>query len=282
MKNIIKLIGLFTLIGFSFFYTDKVIEVIQDEDEIMIKLKEIKDDYYIEPINATVLSNTIIPGIKGREINIEASYKKMRELGIFSTSKIIYNEIDPDIRLENNKDKFIVLGNSTRGNISLIFILNNDKYFTTIDKVLTDKNIIANFFVDYTYLINNSTSIKENSHHEYYSYGNNGKYEPDTILFSNNLISRISNNDAIYCLSSNMSKDILELCSKNNLYTINPNIIGDKTPYKVIKTHLTSGSMILLRMNKETTNELSTIIDYIEGRGYKIVGLSKLLSENLE
>ena len=39
MKNIIKMIGLFTLIGFSFFYTDKVIEVIREEDKNGKKFK---------------------------------------------------------------------------------------------------------------------------------------------------------------------------------------------------------------------------------------------------
>ena len=42
MKNIIKLTGLVTLILFSFFYTDKVIEVIREEDSIMIELKEME------------------------------------------------------------------------------------------------------------------------------------------------------------------------------------------------------------------------------------------------
>ena len=36
MKSIVKLIGLLVLIGFSFFYTDKVIEVIREEDEIRL------------------------------------------------------------------------------------------------------------------------------------------------------------------------------------------------------------------------------------------------------
>ena len=47
MKKIIKLIGLFVLIGFSFFYTDKILEVIRQEDKIMIMLNDIKDNYEI-------------------------------------------------------------------------------------------------------------------------------------------------------------------------------------------------------------------------------------------
>ncbi len=279
MKNIIKLTGLLVLIGFSFFYTDKVIEVIREEDQIMIQIKAKKDHYALSSLNATVEGDTIIPGIKGREVNVEGSYKKMKDQGIFNENLLIYDEIDPKIRLENNQDKYIISGNHNKKMVSLIFPLENGRYLESIDKILKSNNVVANFFVDYTYLINHSTTIKEKSYHEFYSYGSNGKYTPDTILFSNNLISRITNNDATYCLISKKSKEVLELCNKNNLYTILPNILGEKTPYKNIKNNLTSGSMLLLSMNSETTNELSLIIDYIKGKGYQIVGLSNLLSE---
>ena len=78
-----------------------------------------------------------------------------------------------------------------------------------------------------------------------------------------------------------MSKDTLDMCSNNNLYTITPTILGEKTPYNNIKNNLNSGSIILLNMNNETINELSIIIDYIKGKGLKIEGLSKVLSEEL-
>lgn len=281
MKTIIRMIGLVTLIGFSFFYTDKVIEVIREEDEIMIELESIKDIYKIEPINATIVSNTIIPGQNGRNINIEASYKKMKSNGLFNENLLIYNDITPKINLNSNKDKFIIQGNNTKKIISLIFILDNNKYLDEITNILKIKDITVSYFIDYNYLINNSTIIKEIPNHEFYSYGNNGKYTSDNLLFSNNLISRISNNNAIYCLAKDMEKDILNLCSENNLYTITPTIIGEKKPYNHIKEKLTNGSIILLNLNKETTKELSTIIDYIKGKGYKIEGLSTLLSEEL-
>ncbi len=281
MKNIIKLVGLLMLIGFSFFYTDKVIEVIREEDEIMIKIKSSASDYKVSPVDATIVKNTIIPGLQGREVNIESSYKKMKEQGVFNPSLFVYEEIDPDNRLENHQDKYIILGNPNKNMVGLLFILDNNRYLEQIDKILTSKEITASFFVDYSYLVNNSTRIKEKTNYEFYSYGKEGNYAPDTLLFSNNLISRITKHNASYCLSTNLEKEVLELCDKNNLYTINPNIIATSTPYKVVKNHLTSGSMILLQMNQETVNELSFIIDYIKGRGYQLTSLSKLLEEKI-
>ena len=243
MKNIIKLVGLLMLIGFSFFYTDKVIEVIREEDEIMIKIKSSVPDYKVSPVDATIVKNTIIPGLQGREVNIESSYKKMKEQGVFNPDLFVYEEIDPDNRLENHQDKYIILGNSNKNMVSLLFILDNNRYLEQLDKILTSKETTASFFIDYSYLINNSTRIKEKTNYEFYSYGKEGKYAPDTLLFSNNLISRITKHNAAYCLSTNFDKEVLELCNKNNLYTVNPNIIATTTPYKVVKNNLTSGRL---------------------------------------
>ncbi len=279
MKSIVKLLGLLVLIGFSFFYTDKVIEVIREEDEVMIKIKEEKDHYFVKPIDAIVSGNTIIPGINGREVDVDGSYKKMKEQGIYNEKLFVFDEIKPKVRLEDNQDKFIISGNKNKKMVSLVFSIDSSRYLEQVDKILNNKNVIGNFFVDYSYLISNSTVIKDKSHHEFYSYGSNGIYAPDTILFANNLISRISNNEAIYCFSPDMSKKTLSLCSKNNLYTISPTIVGANTPYKNVKNKLESGSIIFLSLNNEGMTELPLVIDYIEGKGYKIVGLSTLLSE---
>ena len=281
MKNIIKMIGLFSLIGFSFFYTDKILEVIKNEDEIMIELTSVEDIYRVLPVNANVLGNTIIPGLNGRDINVNESYKKMKSNGLFNKNLIIYDEVLPSISIHNNKDKFIVRGNNNKQMVSIVFVLDNDKYFDKVNEILNNKEIIANYFVSYAYLINNSTKIKEVSNHEFYSYGDNGKYTSDNLLFSNNLISRIKDNMAVYCLAKNMEEEILSLCSENNLYTVVPTIISDNNPYTILKDNLSSGSIILLSMNQETVAELSTIIDYIKGKGFKIGGLSTLLSEEL-
>lgn len=279
MKSIVKLLGLLVLIGFSFFYTDKVIEVIREEDEVMIKIKEEKDHYFVKPIDAIVSGNTIIPGINGREVDVDGSYKKMKEQGIYNEKLFVFDEIKPKVRLEDNQDKFIISGNKNKKMVSLVFSIDSSRYLEQVDKILNNKNVIGNFFVDYSYLISNSTVIKDKSHHEFYSYGSNGIYAPDTILFANNLISRISNNEAIYCFSPDMSKKTLSLCSKNNLYTISPTIVGANTPYKNVKNKLESGSIIFLSLNNEGMTELPLVIDYIEGKGYKIVGLSTLLLE---
>ena len=234
MKNIIKLLGLGVLVLFSFFYTDKVIEVIREEDNIMIELKELAKIYEIDAVDANIVSNTIVPGINGRSINLDKSYKEMKSIGVVNNNMLVYDVLRPTISINNNKDKFIIKGNPTRQIVSLVFILDSDKYLSEIESIVSKKNIVINYFVDYDYLVNNTTKIKKMSNSEFYSYGNNGKYTPDNLLFSNNLITRISNNEANLCLDSIMSNEVIKLCSNNNLYTVTPNILIEKNFYKKI------------------------------------------------
>lgn len=281
MKNIVKMIGLFALIGFSFFYSDKVVSVIKEEDKIMIELESVKNVYKVDSVDASIVGKTIVPGINGRNINVDNSYKKMKNSGSFNKSLLVFDEVAPDVSISNNKDKFIIKGNSNKQMVSILFVLEDDKYLDKIETILKSKDVVANYFVSYSYLIDNSMRIKEMELAEIYSYGDNGEYMPDNLLFSNNLISRIRKSDAKYCLASNMEEEIISLCSENNLYTVTPNIVGDKSPYAMVKDKINSGSIILFDMNKETVEELAVIIDYIKGKGFKIGGLSTLISEDL-
>ena len=282
MKKIIRMVGLMSFIVFGFYYTDRVMEVIREEDQIMIQLHNIEDSMMVNAVDAKIVGETIMPGLNGKAINLDKSYKQMKGNGVFNQDNLVFDTIYPDISIMNYKDRYLILGNPYRQMVSLIFLLDNDKYLEQIENIVDNKDVVVNYFVNYSYLVSNTISIKEMSDKEFYSYGNYGVYTLDNLLFSNNLISRISNNNANLCLVQSKNKSVLELCSKNDLYTIIPNIIVKEQPYNTVKNQLVSGSMILFSMNQDTIKELEFVIDYIRGKGFKIVGLSKLLSENLD
>jgi hypothetical protein len=281
VKNIIKLTGMVALIVFSFFYTDKVVTVVRDADPLMNELEKVSDVYNIEAINGKIDKKTIIPGMNGRKINIEKSYKKMHQEGVFNKNLIEYDIVKPKISLLDNRNKFIIKGNNNKQMVSIVFILKDDKYLEKLENIVTSKEVVINYFVTYEYLVSNSTNISKMENREFYNYGNDGVYTPDNILFANNLISRITNNEAIYCLTKDKSSKVLKLCSSNDLFTISPNIIINNNPYQEVKDNISSGSIILMEINNDTTTEIAIIIDYIRGKGLKIGGLSELLSEKL-
>lgn len=279
LKNIIKITGLFVLIVFSFFYSDKVYSVVSSRDELMIKIKDVCEFYYVKSIDGIVTKNTIIPGIKGKTVNVDKSYKKMREIGTFDEKLIIYDDIKPNNSISDNRDKYIIHGNYNKDMVSIIFIVDNDRYLDKIENIILSKNVIANYFVTNNYLIENSTYIASLKNSEVYNYGDNGEYTPDNLIFANNLITRITKNEAMYCLSEKFSSNTLSLCSKNNLYTVVPNIIIDGNLYINIKDKVDNGSIILIKVNNNNITELSIGIDYLKSKGLDIVGLSNLISE---
>ena len=130
--KIIKIIGLFCLFTISFLYTEKVINISIEQDEIMIKIKELNNTN-IKPTNAIINNNTIIPGNIGKYIDNEASYKAMKKIGYFEPSLLIYKNIYPEISIYNNYNKYIIKGNTKNKSISLIYILNNN----TLDNITT-------------------------------------------------------------------------------------------------------------------------------------------------
>ena len=97
MKNILKSIGLLALIVFSFFYTDKVMNVVNNQDEIMIKLKNIEDNYKIDAIDATISDDTIVPGINGRALDVERTYKYLKQVGVVDESLFKYKVVSPEV-----------------------------------------------------------------------------------------------------------------------------------------------------------------------------------------
>ena len=263
MKKVIKTISLLVLICFSFFYTDKVINIINQKDPLMIKIESLKEEYKIEPVNAILNEDTIIPGINGRQIDVLKSYEEMKSSGIFREELLVYKDLYPSSLLSNNKDKYIIKGNNKENKVSLLLILN----IKDIDNI-KDNNITL--FINHKDInIKNITKLKNN---EIYTYGNNGIYNNELLTSDNSIINRISNNESKYCLSNNKDNTVLEVCNKNNMYTIIPNIIGD---YTEIKNNISNGSIILIN----NTNNLNIIIKYINSKGYHIVPLSNLLKE---
>ena len=109
MKNIIKTISLLVLVCFSFFYTDKVMNIINQKDPLMIKIESLKEEYEVEPVNAMLDQDTIIPGINGRQIDVLKSYEEMKSSGIFREELLVYKDLYPSSLLSNNKDKYIIL-----------------------------------------------------------------------------------------------------------------------------------------------------------------------------
>lgn len=276
MKTFFKLTGLLVLFFFSFFYTEKVINVITEQDEIMIKIKENEEKNNIPSTNAIINKNTITPGLSGKEINIDKSYKEMKKLGTYNENMLVYTKVLPEVSINNNKNKYIRSGNKNFTEVSLIFKINKNTDLQKLLTLLDKNNTKANFFISYEYLEKHINEIEKEKNIEYYNYGKNGTYNDEIILIANNIISKKSN-PANICLTETNTNNILKICSENEQFTIYPEIINGTI--NSIKSKINNGSIISFEVTNTTLNELPLIINYINSKGYTISLLSELINE---
>lgn len=277
MKKFFSFMGALALICFSFYYTDSAVEIVKRNDPIMKEITEVAKDYEESSQDAILINNNIIPGVSGVKVDIDRSYEKMKQYGSFDAGLLVFEEVIPTISTSNTYDKFIIKGNSSKQGISLIFKMNNTSYIDEILTILKEKDVKANFMITENILSGDIDVVEEiylNGHSiELLSsdYAN--------IKKANKILKSLTGNKAKYCYSEEENKDIIEVCEKNKMHSIIPTIITTNFPYNDIKNNVTSGSMISLTNNIGTVRELSSIINYLNQKGYKILLLEDLLDE---
>ena len=282
LKKFFQIFGLITLICFSFFYTEKVGYVVREMDSLMEEIRKKSENNKIEPINATIIDNTIIPGKYGKEVDIEESYKKMKRINEYNENMLIYKKIKPEISLKNNYDKYIISGYKTEKEVSLILLIKDTTDINYLRDLAKEKQIKFNFFVDSTWFENNNdllyTLISEG--HNIGNLGQNGDYNTSTYIWMDTILKKIVKQKNNYCYLENENTSYLEICALNKNYTIKPSIIIKNNPTNNIQKNIQNGSIISLEANINVTNELAVTINYIISKGYKIVSLNDLLDES--
>ena len=276
LKKILKVSAVLLLVGFSFFYTEKVTMIARNSDPIMRAIKKEESNKKISNVNPVINNDEYIMGINGCEIDVDKSYSKMRSVGEFKEELIVMRETSNDKDLTN---KYVIGGNNKEKNVSLIFIVNKD-----IDSSLTDyinqKNIKVNYFIDGKYLEENMITVKFLSeNNNIYYLGVNEEYSDENMLYHNNLISMNGSNEPKYCFTSDKDNNTLKLCNDYDMVTIKSDIIKDNI-YKRIKDKLNNG--VIFAIDSDNIDEIKVSINYILSKGYNIISLEDLLSEKNE
>ena len=115
-----KLIGIMSLLVFSFYLTDLATEFAINSNPLMQTIKDNSKNYNTTSVNATINNNTIIPGIKGKVVNEIESFLNMKDFGSFNSNYLLYDLIEPEISLNNNKEKIIISGNKKIRQVTLL------------------------------------------------------------------------------------------------------------------------------------------------------------------
>ena len=276
LKKIFKISAVLLLVGFSFFYTEKVTMIARNSDPIMRAIKKEENNKKVSNVNPVINKDEYIMGINGCEIDVDKSYSKMRSVGEFKEELIVMKETSNDKDLT---DKYVIGGNNKEKKVSLIFIVNKD-IDSNLTDYINDKNIKVNYFIDGKYLEENMITVKflsENSN--IYYLGENEEYSDENMLYHNNLISMNGSNEPKYCFTSDKDNNTLKLCNDYDMVTIKSDIIKDNI-YKRIKDKLNNG--VIFAIDSDNIDEIKVSINYILSKGYNIISLEDLLSEKNE
>lgn len=248
MKKIFNIILTCLLIYFSFYYTNLVLNYIKSKDPIMIKIQNNKNKYEIEPQNAIIKENTIIPGIKGKYVNVSKSYSKMKKINTYLDTMLVFDYITPSISINNNLDKIIISGNKSKKNISILIEIND---INLLHELLEDDNnynlILTDNFINLNY-----TFLKN---------------------LKNNIVSLKNNKLNKYLYTKNLN---IKPLGKTTIY---PTFITSDYYFNTIKV-LDNGSILAFKIqNEKNIKDLKILISGIKNLNYNLVSLDTLLEE---
>lgn len=282
-KSYLTIVGICLLTIFSFYYTNKLIEFSKSKDPIMIEIMKNKDDYNKLSIDALINNNYIIPGSEGLEVDVDKSYTKMKKLGKYNDNLYVYDVVKPTISIKDNYNKFVINGNTTKKEVSLIFKVNDLKNIENINKILFNNNVSATFFIDGNIKDDdiNILKILDESNNYFGNLGYNKKYSIKTIKYTNALLDRIDDDNHNYCYVEKDDINVLKTCSEVKMYTIKPMVVSNIFPFTYIKQNLENGKIFSLDTNSYTLKQLDLIIKYVRQKGYDFVTLEEILNEKI-
>lgn len=281
IKKIIKVICVSLFVLFSFYYTEKAIILLEANDPIMKEIKTKSHDKEEKALDAKITGNYLIPGYNGLVINLEESFTKMKSYGSYNDALLVFEEVEPNISIEDYYDKYISSGNGISTNIALVFTVDSNSYTNNILDVLSDMKTPATFFIDGKFTDNNPSFLVSlvSKSHEVELLNYNNSY--DELLFKASLdkIKTLTSTTPKYCYATYDNEEILNLCSKLSMHTIIPTLKLDNNIYSNIKGNLRSGSIISIKLTASNVQELKVVINYIKQRGFTLVTLDTLLNE---
>jgi hypothetical protein len=249
----LKNIWIIALCILSFYYTEQIALYVKSKNPIMQEIESNKQDLYVDSTNSILIDELyIIPGINGKEVNVNSSFNTMKKLNVYNESQIVYDQIEPRISLKDNKERIIIRGNSKKRKVSLIF----EK-----ESKLTE------------YLITKEYKINILINKEQYST----KYE--MINYSTNKTTY--NNIDLYLTKNSLNKNLCYITNKSlckDKYIFQESLIINHSNISTNINKITSGEIILVK-DTLTLNELDLLINKIKSQDLSIVPLSELISE---
>ncbi|UJL47974.1 polysaccharide deacetylase family protein [Virgibacillus sp. NKC19-16] len=275
-------------------------EVVKTEDALYQEIQEKGSDYSLPPQNAyidSVWNKT--PGRNGVEVNIDASYEKMKKEGTFDESLLVYEQTPPEITLEDLAVSPIYRGHPEKDMVAfLVNVSWGTEHIPDILNILKDNNVKATFFLEGQWAQENAEFVEmidEQGHtvgNHAYNHPNMARLSPQEntrqISQTNEIIKAITGDTPKWFAppSGDYTDQVVQAAHDLQMETIlwTVDTIDWKNPsvsvmINRVNSKLHPGATILMHPTESITEGLDPLIRNIKENGYRIGTLDKLLSE---
>ncbi|WP_042144743.1 polysaccharide deacetylase family protein [Paucisalibacillus sp. EB02] len=271
-----------------------------EEDPLYKEIQEKSTSYHDEPKDAyidPVWKKT--PGRNGRQVDVDASYLRMKKEGKFNENLLVYKQIAPKISLEDLEAAPIYRGHPDKQMVSfLINVSWGTEHIPEILNILNEHKIKATFFLEGKWAKDNVDYVKmilEQGH----TIGNHAYNHPDMARLSRTeIVNQIKDtNDVIYAItgkrpkwfappSGSFSEEVVVVADELKMNTIlwTVDTVDWKNPTVNVMINrvmgkIHPGATILMHPTPSIVQGLPSLIKEIKAKDYKIGTIDKLLSE---
>ncbi len=240
-----------------------------------------------------------LPGYNGLKVDIEASYKKMKESGEFEEEKLVFKQVKPAIHLEDLPPAPIYKGHPDKPMVS--FIINvawGNEYLPDMLATLKKHHVSATFFLEGRWVQKYPELAKmiADAGHE---IGNHSFSHPDLKVSSSTKIRQemMKTNDVIKATigsspvwfappSGSYRDEVVTIAAEEKMGTImwsvdtvdwqkpSPDVLINRVMSKV---H--NGAIILMHPTSSTAQSLDRLIIRIKQKQLQINTITELLKE---
>lgn len=270
------------------------------EESLYAEITERAEDYNIKPQDAQIHKVwRKMPGLNGLKVDIEKSFEKMKKKGSFDESLLVYQEVEPDVKLKDLPESPIYRGHPDKQMVSfLINVSWGEDYIPSILNTLKKHEVKATFFVEGKWAQKHMDLVKM-IQEEGHEIGNHAYNHPDMnrisnteireqIVKTNNIIEAITGETPIFFAppSGSYNDQVVKIANELEMETIlwSVDTIDWKKPSTSVMINrvmgkIHNGAMILMHPTEPVSKGLDQLILKIKEKSYKIGNVPTLLSE---
>ncbi|WYP24922.1 polysaccharide deacetylase family protein [Alkalihalobacillus sp. FSL W8-0930] len=290
---------------FSLSYVDAIRQtqaeaVSTKEDALYQEIIEQAKAYLIPPEDARVDKVwKAVPGLNGVQVDVQKSYDKMKELGEFNASLLVFKEVEPEVHLDDLPPSPIYRGNDQKQMVSLLVnVAWGNEYIPDILKTMKRYDVKSTFFLDGSW-VHNNPNVAKMIYEEGHEIGSHAYSHPDMQTISKaEIVDQLERtNDVIDATlgvtpkwfappSGSFSDTVVQEAAKQEMHTILWSVDTvdwrKPQPQEMVQRVLGKvhpGAMVLMHPTDSSARGLEQLLAGIKEKGFEIGTVSDLLAE---